>query len=207
MPAGLDVAAEADSGEAFDAAVADVAAADVAELAFFAVLVVELAGVEAGGSVADFAALVACEAGGACCSAGFGGDFGAGLAGGAPLPLLSMEPELLLWLAEVELGDVEEEDDEVEADQEEEEEEEEEEDDDEDAEPDELDFPLGGDAGVDSVGDADQTLGSVSIGAKTTRTATSVARLVYVAWRARLWVHGEWSRARISPPSIAPKRC
>jgi hypothetical protein len=71
----------------------------------------------------------------------------------------------------------------------------------------EPDFALGGDAGADSVGDADIALDINAVGAKTTRIATSVARSVYVLCRALLWIQRVWSRARISPPSTAPKRC
>ena len=69
-----------------------------------------------------------------------------------------------------------------------------------------FDF-AGDDAGVDSVGDADIALDINAVGAKTTRIATSVATSVYVVRRALPWFQRAGSRARIRPPSIAPKRC
>jgi hypothetical protein len=233
VAAGLEVAAEAAAGEAgagnaaaeeaLEAAGAEVAEvlAAVDALVFFASLLEDFGGVAAGGCVADFAALVACEAALACCSAGLGGAFGTGLAAGAPPLLVSVAPELRAWLDglleddEVEafdddvLDDVEddfaavEDEEEVDAaafdDAEDVDEEEEGED--------EPDFALDCDAGADSVGDADIALDINAVGAKTTRIATSVARSVYVRCRALLWFQCVWSRARISPPSTAPKRC
>ena len=147
---------------------------------------------------------------------------GAGLAAGAPPLLLSVAPELLAWLAgapedddDVEAfdDDVLDVDDDLAAVEEVEEFDDDEfhdadeEDDEEEEGEDEPDFALGGAAGADSVGDADIALDINAVGAKTTRIATSVARSVYVVWRALLWFQRVWSRARISPPSTAPKRC
>jgi hypothetical protein len=99
-------------------------------------------------------------------------------------------------------------DDDEEAEDEEEGDDEVEDDDDEEAEgDDEPDFALGADAGADSVGDADIALDINAVGVNTTMIATSVARSVYVVRRALRWFQRVWSRARISPPSTAPKRC